>query len=247
MLRPSDITDLKNETGIVQVVGFAIGSPEAFQYLKPGATRLGLQIKASTQWIYFIQYNVVMHPAIFLDRDGVIIENRPNYVRSWEDVAIFPLAVSALARMRPLPYKVIVVTNQSAVGRGILSYQDAEAISHRLIAELERAGCRIDGLFMCPHAPEEKCACRKPQPGLILQAAQALSVDLTRSWMIGDAWSDLLAGYHAGIRQNVLVRTGRGQEQSQLPKPPELGSVFIVDALAQAVEALILPAASLPD
>ena len=190
-------------------------------------------------------YNIVMYPAIFLDRDGVIIENRPNYVRSWEDVTIYPQAVLALSRIRPSPYKVIVITNQSAVGRGIISYQEAEAINHRLIAELEGSGCRIDGIFMCPHAPDARCACRKPQPGLILQAAQALSLDLTRSWMIGDAWSDLLAGYHAGIRQNVLVRSGRGQEQILLPKPAGLESVLIYDTLAQVLEALILPAASL--
>ncbi len=188
-----------------------------------------------------------MHPAIFLDRDGVIIENRPNYVRSWEDVAIFPQAVTALARIRLTPYKVIVVTNQSAVGRGILTIQAAEAISQRLIAELEKAGCRIDGLFMCPHAPEVRCACRKPQPGLILQAAQALSVDLARSWMIGDAWSDLLAGYNAGIHRNIMVRTGRGQEQSLLPRPPGLESALIYDTLAQALDASIIPAASLTD
>jgi D-glycero-D-manno-heptose 1,7-bisphosphate phosphatase len=195
----------------------------------------------------FIQYNVVMHPAIFLDRDGVIIENRPNYVRSWEDVVIFPQAVSALSQIRLSPYKIVIVTNQSVVGRGILSHQDAEAINNRVVAELEKAGCRIDGLFMCPHAPEARCACRKPQPGLIIQAAQALSVDLSRSWMIGDAWSDLLAGHNAGIRQNVMVRTGRGQEQSLLPKPPGLESAVFVDTLAQALEALILPAASPPD
>lgn len=188
-----------------------------------------------------------MYPAIFLDRDGVIIENRPNYVRSWEDVAIFPQAVSALVRIRPSPYKIIIVTNQSAVGRGILSYQDAEAISHRLIGELERAGCRIDGLFMCPHAPETQCACRKPQPGLILQAAETLSVDLSRSWMIGDAWSDLLAGHNAGIHQYILVRTGRGQEQSLLPKPLGLESAHIVGNLAQALGTLILPTASFTD
>jgi D-glycero-D-manno-heptose 1,7-bisphosphate phosphatase len=188
-----------------------------------------------------------MYPAIFLDRDGVIIENRSNYVRSWEDVAIYPQAVSALSQLRPSPYKVIIVTNQSAVGRGIITYQEAEAINHRLIAELERAGCRIDGIFMCPHTPDARCACRKPQPGLILQAAQQLSLDVTRSWMIGDAWSDLLAGYHAGIRQNVFVRTGRGQEQLLLPKPPGLESVLIFDTLTQALEAFILPATSLPE
>ena len=153
----------------------------------------------------------------------------------------------ALSRIRSSPYKVIIVTNQSAVGRGILSYQEAEAINHRLIAKLERAGCRIDGLFMCPHAPEDRCACRKPQPGLILQAVQALSLDVSRSWMIGDAWSDLLAGHTAGIRQNVLVRTGRGQEQSLLPKPPGLESALIYDTLAQALDALLIPATSLSD
>jgi len=194
-----------------------------------------------------IRYNVIMFPAIFLDRDGVIIENRASYVRSWEDVAIYPQAVLALARIRSSPYKIVIVTNQSAVGRGLLSFQDAEAISSRLVAGLESAGCRIDGVFMCPHTPEDHCACRKPQPGLILQAAQALSLDISRSMMIGDAWSDLLAGYHAGVRQNVLLRTGRGQQQSLLPRPPGLEGAFIFDTLAQALEALVLPSSSLTD
>jgi D-glycero-D-manno-heptose 1,7-bisphosphate phosphatase len=186
-------------------------------------------------------------PALFLDRDGVIIENRPEYIRSWEDVAIFPQAVSALSRVRASPYKIVVVTNQSVVGRGILSFQEAKAINQRLISELERAGCRIDGVFICPHAPEENCICRKPQPGLILQAVQTHSVDVSRSLMIGDAWSDLQAGQSAGIRQNVLVRTGLGQEQFLLPKPTGLGSVLIYDTLAQALDALILSGASLPN
>jgi len=194
-----------------------------------------------------INYNVVMYPAIFLDRDGVIIENRPNYIRSWEDVSIYPQAVLALSRIRSSPYKVIIVTNQSAVGRGLISYPEAETINRRLLAELERAGCRIDAVYLCPHTPEDRCACRKPQPGLILQAAQELSLDVSRSWMIGDAWSDLLAGQTAGILQNVLVRTGRGLEQSLLPKPPGLESAWIYDTLAQALEALILPGTSLSD
>jgi D-glycero-D-manno-heptose 1,7-bisphosphate phosphatase len=133
------------------------------------------------------------------------------------------------------------------VGRGILTLREANAINRRLIAKLEKAGCRIDGVFMCPHAPEAQCSCRKPQPGLILQAVQALSLDVSRSLMVGDAWSDLLAGFNAGIRQNVLVLTGRGQEQILLPKPPELEPMLVYDTLAQAVEALILPAPFLPD
>lgn len=180
-----------------------------------------------------------MVPAIFLDRDGVIIENRPNYVRSWEDVAIYPGVVLSLSRVQASPYKVVIVTNQSVVGRGIISYQDAQAINRRLILELEEAGCRIDGLFMCPHTPDAHCACRKPQPGLILQAAHSLSIDLSRSLLVGDAWSDLQAGLNAGIRQNVLVRTGRGQEQSMLPKPAGLESVQIFNNLADVLDTII--------
>jgi D-glycero-D-manno-heptose 1,7-bisphosphate phosphatase len=179
-----------------------------------------------------------MYPAIFLDRDGVIIENRRDYVRSWKDVTIFPQAVSALCRVRASPYKIIIITNQSAVGRGILSLDEAEAINHRLISVLQRAGCRIDGIFMCPHTPEANCNCRKPKPGLILQAVQALSVDVSRSWLIGDAWSDLQAGQSAGIRHNVLVRTGLGQEQSMLQRPAGLEGVPVYDTLAQALDGL---------
>jgi D-glycero-D-manno-heptose 1,7-bisphosphate phosphatase len=225
------------------VVGFAICSPEACQFKKLGCDQFWLPDQSA----HIIHYNINMYPAIFLDRDGVIIENRQNYVRSWKDVAIFPQAVSALSRIRTSPYKVIIITNQSAVGREIITPQAAEAINHRLLAKLARAGCRIDGVFMCPHAPEAQCACRKPQPGLILQAAQALSLDISRSWMIGDAWSDLLAGHNAGIRQNVLVRTGRGLEQSQLTRPAGLGSAWICDTLTQVLETLILPDTFLTD
>lgn len=180
-----------------------------------------------------------MVPAIFLDRDGVIIENRTNYVRSWEDVSIFPQAVTALARVRASPYKIVVVTNQSAIGRGILSYAEAQAINQRLLAVLEQSGCRIDGVFLCPHTPEDHCTCRKPQPGLILQAVQALCLDVTKSMMIGDAWSDLQAGLNAGIHQNALVRTGRGQEQAMLTRPAGLDAAPVFDTLSDALEQLL--------
>ena len=128
-----------------------------------------------------------MKPAIFLDRDGVIIENRSTYVRSWDDVEIFPAAVEILSKMASHPYLFVLVTNQSVVGREIISLKAAQKINQRLITELNDMGCRIDGVFMCPHAPEDRCFCRKPQPGLLYQAAQSLQIDLSRSIMIGDA------------------------------------------------------------
>jgi D-glycero-D-manno-heptose 1,7-bisphosphate phosphatase len=177
-----------------------------------------------------------MFPAIFLDRDGVIIENRSDYIRSWEDVAFIPGALVALAKASLSKYKIIIVTNQSAVGRGIIPYQTAEEINQRLIQVIANAGGRVDGVFMCPHAPEDNCSCRKPQPGLLFQAAQALDLDLSRSTLIGDALSDMQAGQAAGVCQRFLVRTGRGDHQNSLPKPQGLGSYEVRDSLAEALE-----------
>ena len=180
-----------------------------------------------------------MRPAIFLDRDGVIIENRANYVRSWSDVSIYPQALQALASVSGSEYALVLITNQSAVGRGILPLHAVEGINARLIEAIKAAGGRIDGVYVCPHAPQDGCSCRKPEPGLILQAAQELSLDLSRSIMIGDALSDIQAGQSAGIRKNVLVLTGRGQAQAQLPRPEKLRPFLIFATLAEALAALV--------
>lgn len=174
-------------------------------------------------------------PAIFLDRDGVIIENRENYVRSWYDVEIFPQAVDALVAISQIPYLVILVTNQSAVGRGYITYENAVYINQRLLAIIRAAGGRIDAVYMCPHLPEVGCACRKPQPGLIIQAAAELNIDLSQSVIIGDALTDIQAGQAAGIGELVLVRTGRGHLQESLLPIGILPSIFIFDDLREAV------------
>lgn len=178
-------------------------------------------------------------PAIFLDRDGVIIENRPNYVRSWEDVTIFPQALSVLARLRDLPYQIVIVTNQSVVGRGGISLQAAQAINERLVAQIVEAGGRIDGVFMCPHAPSDRCECRKPRPGLLLQAAQALAIDLSSSWMIGDALTDVMAGKAAGVKRTALVLTGRGMAQTERPEADRISPFAVYDDLSAALADLL--------
>ena len=180
-----------------------------------------------------------MFPAIFLDRDGVIIENRTDYVRRWEDVHVFPQALLALAKASQGPYKVVLVTNQSAVGRGHMSLAAAEAINCRLATLIEEAGGRVDGIFLCPHAPEADCDCRKPKPGLLLQAAKELDLDLGRSVMIGDALTDLMAGQAAGVGRLALVRSGRGATQDRLPKPEDLRPFRVYDTLDSALEDLL--------
>lgn len=156
-------------------------------------------------------------PAIFLDRDGVIIENRANYVRTWEDVEFFPQALAAMAQLSKLPYKIIMVTNQSAVGRGIISLETAVSINNRVIERVVAKNGRVDGAYICPAAPGDNAPCRKPQPGMLLQAAKEHHIDLSRSIMVGDALTDLKAGRTAGVSQSVILLTGRGKKQIQLP------------------------------
>lgn len=154
-----------------------------------------------------------MQPGLFLDRDGVLIENRSSYVRSWDDVAFIPYALQAMAQLARISHKIVIVTNQSAVGRGIISLETAQIINHRLMETIKNAGGRVDAIYMCPHAPEELCECRKPKPGLLHQAAQELSIDLIHSTLVGDAITDIQAGASAGVPRLILVRTGRGEDQ----------------------------------
>jgi D-glycero-D-manno-heptose 1,7-bisphosphate phosphatase len=124
------------------------------------------------------------------------------------------------------------------VGRGFISLTQAWQINNRLVETIELAGGRVDGVFMCPHAPEENCECRKPLPGLFYQAARELLIDLSHSILIGDAMSDLLAGQAAGIHQTILVRTGRGADQESLPFPPQLKPFAVYSDLQQALQAV---------
>lgn len=179
-----------------------------------------------------------MFPAIFLDRDGVLIENRSAYVRDWAEVSVFPQAINALANPTLDGYKVVVVTNQSAVGRGIISLETAQDINRQLVDLIRGQGGRVDGVYLCPHGPNDGCDCRKPLPGLLLRAAGDLSLDLKRSWMIGDAWSDVQAGQAAGVGGTIILKTGRGADQLALPRPANLGEFRVCNDLAQALETI---------
>ncbi len=179
-----------------------------------------------------------MFPAIFLDRDGVLIENRSDYVRDWSQVKTYPQAMGVLTLSAIKNYKVVIVTNQSAVGRGLISLKTAIGINDRLVKLIENQGGQVDGVYICPHKPDDDCSCRKPKPGLLLQAAKELSLDLRRSWMIGDAWSDVQAGQSAGVRQAILLKTGRGREQLSQFRPENIPSCLIFDDLFQAITAV---------
>lgn len=173
--------------------------------------------------------------AIFLDRDGVICENRADYVKSWAEFEFLPQAKESLARLSDLNLPIIIVTNQSAIGRDIIPAEVVEDIHRRMMVEITAHGGRIDRIIYCPSHPNQNDPCRKPEPGMLLQAAQELNLDLTRSYMVGDAVSDLLAGQRVGCR-TFLVLTGRGKAQLQLAIDSVPNCFTIAPSLVQVVD-----------
>ncbi|MFN8469205.1 MAG: HAD family hydrolase [Caldilineaceae bacterium] len=146
--------------------------------------------------------------AVFLDRDGTLNRERADYVKSWQEFEWLPGALDALAVLATLDVPVLVVTNQSALGRGILDPSALHAIHAQARAEALAAGGRVDDFLICPHAPADGCACRKPKPGLLLQAAARYNLDLQCCVFVGDSLTDMQAAEAAGCGW-LLVRTGR--------------------------------------
>jgi D-glycero-D-manno-heptose 1,7-bisphosphate phosphatase len=173
-------------------------------------------------------------PAIFLDRDGVIVENRADYIKSLDEVHILPGALAALASATGQDCRIIVVTNQSVIGRGLLSEAGLRAINASLDATIRAAGGRIDAWYFCPHHPRDGCACRKPKPGMLLDAATDWNLDLPASVLIGDAVTDLQAARAAGARA-IMVRTGLGHGQTAELSQAGLTDVPVVRDLSAAL------------
>jgi D-glycero-D-manno-heptose 1,7-bisphosphate phosphatase len=177
---------------------------------------------------------------IFLDRDGVIFENRPDYIKSWDEAKFIPGVIDAIIKLSHSDYKVFIVTNQSAVGRGIISTETANKINHQLKEIIKQNGGMIEEIFLCPHTPEDNCLCRKPKPGLILMAKEKYNIDLEGSILIGDSITDLQAGFSAGVGKNILVRTGRGASEELKSKSMNIESFRTFDSLPDAVKSLQL-------
>lgn len=174
---------------------------------------------------------------MFLDRDGVLIENVDAYVRSWTDVSLFPGAIAALASLCQRDIKIFIITNQAVVGKGLITLAEAQQINVELMKVVAAAGGRIDKIYICPHRSDENCACRKPRPGLIQQAVEEFQIDLDRSILVGDALTDIQAGQAAGVKTNILVRTGRGKEQEKLAEALLLPPFRAADRLEDVIAA----------
>ena len=176
--------------------------------------------------------------AVFLDRDGVINRNRPGYVRRWDQFEFLPGALEALRDLAREHLPVLVISNQSAIGRGLMSPRDLDEINARMLEVVTAAGGRIDGAYYCPHAPQERCVCRKPAPGLFLRAMQRFGVDPGRSCLVGDSVADMLAAQEVGI-PSILVLTGRGQEALVDPRLRDCSITYIAADLREGVHWLL--------
>ncbi len=138
--------------------------------------------------------------AVFFDRDGVINKERKDYVKTIEELEIFPNIVEPIKNLKNSGFMIIVITNQSAINRGLMTHKKVE-VRHSTIQEyLKQYDTQIDGFYYCPHRPDENCECRKPKPGLFFKAANEFQVNLPSSWMIGDNDSDTQAAITAGCR-----------------------------------------------
>ncbi|MFA9460361.1 D-glycero-beta-D-manno-heptose 1,7-bisphosphate 7-phosphatase [Thiohalorhabdus methylotrophus] len=172
---------------------------------------------------------------VLLDRDGVLNEDRTDYVKSVAEWVWLPGAREAVARLHAAGIRVAVLTNQSCVNKGIVALETLEAVHRRMHGEAETAGGRISAVFHCPHVDADACDCRKPLPGMIHQAAAHFGVDAREIPFVGDAGRDLEAAAAAGARP-VLVRTGKGRDTEQGALPP---GTLVFDDLPAYTEALL--------
>ena len=178
--------------------------------------------------------------AVLLDRDGTLTVEGEWLTRR-QDLALVPGAAAALARLAARGWKLVLVTNQSAVARGLITPQQLDRIHAELQVRLAAGGARLDAIYSCPHHPTAgqgqyrvDCECRKPKPGLGLQAARELGLDLARCWMVGDAARDLEAGWAADV-PGILVATGKGKAEIEVLRARgEEPQAFVPDLPAAA-------------
>lgn len=169
-----------------------------------------------------------MHKAVFLDRDGVINRKAPEggYVTRWEEMEILPDVAGAIALLNAAGVRVIVISNQRCIAKGLITEADLNAMHRRLCATLARSGAIIDAVYYCPHETDPSCDCRKPAPGMLLMAARDHDIDLAASWMVGDSDIDVKAGRNAGCMTARLIT---GTERSLC------GADVIAESLTEAV------------
>ena len=176
--------------------------------------------------------NEKMNKAVFLDRDGVINADY-GYVHTVEKFEFLPRVIEALAKLADSDYLIIIITNQSGIGRGLYTLDDFEKVMDYMDNELAGEGIVVDDVFYCSHDPDENCECRKPKPKLILDAAAEHNIDISKSWMVGDKNADVMCGKNAGCK-TVFVKDEK-KPKEELKTEADL----VVKDLYEAVEKIL--------
>ena len=179
-----------------------------------------------------------MFKLIVLDRDGVVNEDSPTYVKSPDEWHAIGGSLAAIAKLQRYGYKVVVATNQSGIARHYFTTKTLALIHAKMMAQLEATGGHRIDIFICPHMPEDNCACRKPKAGMLLQAARQFDIDPKEMLVIGDSMRDIMAAKACGATA-VLVKTGNGEQTIKNEKL----DVPIYANLAEAVDLFVLPLA----
>jgi D-glycero-D-manno-heptose 1,7-bisphosphate phosphatase len=178
---------------------------------------------------------VLRNRVVFLDRDGVINQDSPDYIKCWEEFIFLPNSLEALRRLSRSGHTLILITNQSIIGRKWVMPEVLSEMHRRLKSEVASNGGWITDIFVCPHVPDEGCSCRKPKPGLIVEACRKYAIDPGGTVMVGDSVKDILCGRAAGCGRTVLVRTGNGMAAGEeLALSGIYPSVMVADLLDAA-------------
>lgn len=182
---------------------------------------------------------MTLQNVIFLDRDGVLNYDSSEYIKSWDEYTFIPGSLDAIAELTRAGYALILITNQSIIGREMVAPAVLDDIHRRMAEAVADAGGRITDIFFCPHRPDDHCDCRKPEPGLIFQAKEKHGIDLLRTVMVGDNVKDVLCGQNAGCGATILVRTGSGRKAEQALAHEHTSPTLVADDLGSAAQLLL--------
>ena len=175
-----------------------------------------------------------MNRAVFLDRDGTIIQDR-NYLNRPEDVAIFPGAAKALHSLAKAGFKLVIVSNQSGIGRGYFTLAEADKVNEHLCRELARDHVHFEKVYIAPEAPDQPSRGRKPSPQFLFDARDEFNLNLAQSFMVGDKLIDLECGWNAGVKKSILVRTGYGAAVEKADAAKLSRAVVVDDMVGAAI------------
>ena len=178
-----------------------------------------------------------MQRAVFLDRDGTLIAEK-NYLYRPEEVEIFAGAGAALKKLSTAGFKLIIVTNQSGIGRGYFTLADAERVNEHLCREFARDGVHFEKIYIAPEAPDQPSRGRKPSPQFLLDARDEFGLNLAESFMVGDKLIDLECGWNAGVKKSILVRTGYGAKLEKADAG-KISKAIVVDGLVEMAERVL--------